>query len=100
MDLIKGQIAEILAPDRVLVEIAFIGNYNRHGYPDFVQVRFTDVSPPYTKDVPEAEIVAALNKHILGAQVSVQVRSRDQDGALVGRLQLEGVRFRGKRKHV
>jgi hypothetical protein len=100
MDRIKGQIAEILAPDRVLVEIAFIGNYNRHNYPDFVQVRFTDLSPPYTKDVPEAEVVTALNKHILGTQVSVQVRSRDQDGTFVGRLQLEGVRFRGKRKHV
>ncbi|MBC8166860.1 MAG: hypothetical protein H7Y20_13450 [Bryobacteraceae bacterium] len=100
MDLIKGQISEILAPDRVLVEIAFIGNYNRHGYPDFVQVRFTDLSPPYTKDVPEAEIVTTLNKHILGTQVSVQVRTRDQDGTLVGRLQLEAVRFRGKRKHV
>lgn len=100
MDRIKGQVSEILAPDRVLVEIAFLGNYNRHGYPDFVQVRFTDLSPPYTKDVPEAETVTALNKHILGAQVSIQVRSRDLDGALVGRLQLEGVRFRGKREHV
>ena len=100
MDRIKGQISEILAPDRVLVEIAFTGNYNRHGYPDFVQVRFTDLSPPYTKDVPEAGTVTALNKHILGAQVSIQVRSRDLDGAFVGRLQLEGVRFRGKRKPV
>jgi hypothetical protein len=100
MDRIKGQISEILAADRVLVEIAFVGNYNQHGYPDFVQVRITDVSPPYTKDVPHAEIVATLNKHILGAQVSIQVRSRDQDGVFVGRLQLEGVRFRGKRKHV
>jgi len=100
MDRIKGQIVEILAPDRVLVEIAFIGNYNRHGYPDFVPVRFTDLSPPYTKDVPEAEIMTTLNKHILGAHVSMQVRSRDQDGSLVGRLQLEGVRLRGKRRHV
>ena len=100
MDRIKGQIVEILAANRVLVEIVFIGNYNRQGYPDFVQVRFTDLSPPYTKDVPEAEVVTALNKHILGAQVSLQVRSKDQDGTLVGRLQLEGVRFRGKRKRV
>jgi len=84
----------------VLIEIAFIGNYNRDGYPDFVEVRFTDLSPPYTKDVPDAEIVTALNKHLLGLQASVQVRSKDSDGALVGRLQLEGVRFRGKRKHV
>ena len=100
MDRIKGQVVEILAPDRVLVEIAFIGNYNRQGYPDFVPVRFTDLSPPYTRDVPEFEIVSVLNRSILGAQVSFQVRSREPGGALVGRLQLEGVRFRGKRKHV
>ena len=100
MDRIKGQISEILGPDRVLVEIAFVGNYNRGDYPDFVQVRFTDLSPPFTKDVPAEEIVATLNKHILGTQASIQVRSREQDGTLVGRLQLEGVRFRGKKKHV
>src|SRR5688572_26040271 len=100
MDRIKGQIVEILAPDRVLVDIAFVGNYNQDHYPDIVQVRFTDLSPPYTKDVPEAEVVTTLNQHILGAQVSIQVRAKDQDGALVGRLQLEGVRFRGKRKQV
>lgn len=100
MDRIKGVIAEVLAPDRVLMEIDFIGTYNRHDYPDFVQVRFTDLSPPYIKDVSEVEIVPTLNKCILGAQASVQVRARDPDGALVGRLQLEGVRFRGKRKHV
>lgn len=100
MDRIKGQIVEILAADRVLVEIAFIGNYNRQGYPDFVPVRFTDLSPPYTKDVPESEIVSVLNQSILGAQVSVQVRSKEPDGALAGRLQLEGVQFRGRRKSV
>ncbi len=78
MDRIKGQIVEILAPDRVLVEIAFIGNYNRQGYPDFVPVRFTDLSPPYTKDVPESEIVSVLNQSILGAQVSVQAAPRSR----------------------
>lgn len=39
----------------MLFEIAFIGNYNRQDYPDVVEVRFTDLCPPYVKGVAEQQ---------------------------------------------
>jgi|UniRef100_UPI0037849553 hypothetical protein len=98
MDRIKGQVVEILAPNRVLFEIAFVGNYNKRNYADVVEVRFTDLTPPYDKDASGSEIIGILNNSILGVQASLQVQSKDVDGTLVGRLKLEGVAFRRKRK--
>lgn len=98
MDRVRGHVIEVLAPNRVLFEISYVGSYNKGGYPDYVAVRFTDLTPPFLKNVAEAEAMLVLNKNILGVEASLQVRSKDQDGTQVGRLKLEGVRFRRKRK--
>jgi hypothetical protein len=98
MDRVRGQIAEVIGPDRVLLEIARVGNYNSSRYPDVVVVRFTDLAPPYLANVQESERVEALNRTVLGVEAALQISSRDLDGALVGKLTLEGVRFRGKRR--
>ncbi|MCW1883536.1 hypothetical protein OKA04_02280 [Luteolibacter flavescens] len=88
----------MIGPDRISLEIAFIGNYNARRYPNVVTVRFTDLSPPYLAGVEASDRVEVLNRSVLGVDASLQVSSRDFDGALVGKLTLEGVRFRGKRR--
>jgi hypothetical protein len=98
MDRVRGQIAEVTGPDRVLLEIERVGNYNSSRYPDVVEVRFTDLSPPYLVDVQDSERVDVLNRSVLGVEAALQISSRDLDGTLVGKLTLEGVRFRGKRR--
>lgn len=98
MDRVRGHVIEVLAFNRVRFEISYTGNYNKGRYPDCVVVRFTDLTPPFLKNVSEADAMLVLNKNILGVDASLQVQSKDLDGALVGRLKLEGVRFRRKRK--
>ncbi|WP_035602841.1 hypothetical protein [Haloferula sp. BvORR071] len=98
MDRLRGRIAEVLGADRVLLEPVYVGKYNRQDYTDLVEVRIAELVPPYLTGVPEEERMASLNQTVLGVEAAVQVRSKDPDGALVGKLVLEGVRFRGKRK--
>lgn len=80
MDRVRGQIVEVAGPDRVLLEIAFIGNYNARRYPDVVTARFTDWSPPYLAGVKASDRVKVLNRSALGVDASLQVSSRDLDG--------------------
>jgi hypothetical protein len=98
MKRIKGNVVEILAPDTVLIEVAFVGKFNSSDLPDLVKVRFSELSPPYPKHLEPEQVVEALNGSILGAYVSANINGPDSHGIFAGKISREEPAFRGKRR--
>ncbi len=98
MNLIKGDVVEIISADTLLIEVRFIGNFNSKGLPDLIKVRFSALSPPYTKGVAPEYIVETLNKTLLGVYVSANVSGPDLNGVYKGKVTREGAYFRRKKK--
>ena len=98
MKRIKGSVVEILTPDTVLIEVEFVGKFNYCDLPDLVKVRFSEISPPYSKQLPPEKILEALNRSILGAYVSANISGPDSNGIFTGKISREEPEFRGKRR--
>ena len=100
MDSIKGMVIDILSEDTILIEVAYVGNFNSFELDDLVKVRFSAISPPYAKGMQGEELIQELNNSILGAYVSANIGSQDTEGIYKGKISREEPSFRGKRKSI
>lgn len=98
MNTIKGTVVEILGPDLLQIEVAYVGKSNNREIDSLIKVRFSAISPPYTKGLEGEQLVQALNESILGAYVSANIGHPDYHGVCRGKISREGPTFRGKRR--
>lgn len=98
MERIKGIVAEVLAADTLLIEVAFVGNFNQRGLPGLVKVRFEALSPPFLKGVPPEQAIDVLNKTLLGQRVAANIGNPDASGVFRGKVTCDGPYYRRKKK--
>ena len=96
---IKGTVVDVESHDTLLIEVDFVGKFNTRNLPDVVTVRFSELSPPYTKNLTPTEAVDALRNSILGAYVSANIGGPDASEVFIGKVRREEPSFRRRSNH-
>ncbi len=99
-DYVKGTVEQILAEDRILVQITFVGNTNRAEYEDIEAFTIAKLEPPFLKNIPQSKQIARLEKKLLGETVYCYLLGKLESGEYKARVVCDGAKFRGKRKRI